>query len=53
MSQMSRVRTEPIVEEHRAPDLVDIVLCQVLEHVADVDVLFDRGPVDPHIAFLG
>ena len=31
-------------------DLVDVVLCEVLEDVADVDVLLDRGAVQPHVA---
>ena len=31
-------------------DLVDVVLRQVLEDVADVDVLLDGGAVQPHVA---
>lgn len=34
-------------------DLIDVVLGQVLEDVADVDVLLDGRAVDSHAAFLG
>ena len=31
-------------------DLIDVVLGEVLEDVADVDVLLDGGAVQPHVA---
>ena len=33
--------------------LMYVVFCQVLEHIANVDVFFDGGPVDAHPKLLG
>ena len=33
--------------------MIDVVLCEVLEDVADVDVVLDRGPVQTHLALTG
>ena len=42
-----------IVVDEGALDLVDVVLGQVLEDVANVDIFFDRSSVQTHVALLG
>ena len=32
-------------------DLVDVVLGQMLEHHAHVEVILHRGPIQPHVQF--
>ena len=46
-----KVELKPELAGRHGTDLVDVVLREMLEHHAYVEVILHRGPIQPHVQF--
>ena len=46
-----KVELKPELAGRPGTDLVDVVLREMLEHHAHVEVILHRGPIQPHVQF--